>query len=241
MANTIKIKRGLSTDISQLTLSTGELAILLDSGELKYGDQNGEVADLYAATAGSLANEVTINGVPFTGTADITTISPGKHIIIDGSTINVSSIGTLTDLNTDNKNDIVGAINEIDSGVNTLSTNMNAELASIKTRLNSLEGQDITFDVSSLSNELMTLNKEAMTVGNEATRLNFVTDGDIYRVSTGDEVLLNIGVNNNTGEIGVSTSNLVVDDTATLAYHRAQKFTSNGEQRTGWYYVGGVR
>lgn len=241
MANTIKIKRGLSTDISQLTLSTGELAILLDSGELKYGDQNGEVADLYAATAGSLANEVTINGVPFTGAADITTISPGKHIIIDGSTINVSSIGTLTDLNTDNKNDIVGAINEVDSGVNTLSTNMNTELTSIKTRLDSLEGQDVTFDVSSLSNELMTLNKEAMTVGNEATRLNFVTDGDIYRVSTGDEVLLNIGVNNNTGEIGVSTSNLVVDDTATLAYHRAQKFTSNGEQRTGWYYVGGVR
>lgn len=241
MANTIKIKRGLSTDISQLTLSTGELAILLDSGELKYGDQNGEVADLYAATAGSLANEVTINGVPFTGTADITTISPGKHIIIDGSTINVSSIGTLTDLNTDNKDDIVGAINEVDSGVNALSTNMNTELTSIKTRLDSLEGQDVTFDVSSLSNELMTLNKEAMTVGNEATRLNFVTDGDIYRVSTGDEVLLNIGVNNSTGEIGVSTSNLVVDDTATLAYHRAQKFTSNGEQRTGWYYVGGVK
>lgn len=241
MANTIKIKRGLSTDISQLTLSTGELAILLDSGELKYGDQNGEVANLYAATAGSLANEVTINGVPFTGAADITTISPGKHIIIDGSTINVSSIGTLTDLNTDNKNDIVSAINEVDGGVNTLSTNMNTELTSIKTRLDSLEGQDVTFDVSSLSNELMTLNKEAMTVGNEATRLNFVTDGDIYRVSTGDEVLLNIGVNNNTGEIGVSTSNLVVDDTATLAYHRAQKFTSNGEQRTGWYYVGGVR
>lgn len=241
MANTIKIKRGLSTDISQLTLSTGELAILLDSGELKYGDQNGEVADLYAATAGSLANEVTINGVPFTGAADITTISPGKHIIIDGSTINVSSIGTLTDLNTDNKNDIVGAINEVDSGINTLSTNTNTELTSIKTRLDSLEGQDVTFDVSSLSNELMTLNKEAMTVGNEATRLNFVTDGDIYRVSTGDEVLLNIGVNNSTGEIGVSTSNLVVDDTATLAYHRAQKFTSNGEQRTGWYYVGGVR
>ena len=239
MANTIKIKRGLSTNIGQLTLTTGELAILLDSGELKYGDQNGEVADLYAATAGSLANEVTINGVPFTGTADITTITPGKHIIIDGTTINVSSIGTLADLNTDNKGDIVGAINEVDREVDALSTNMGTELTAVKSRLDSLEGQNITYDVSSVSNGLMTLNSETMTVGNEASRLKFVTDGEVYKVSTGEEVLLNIGVNN-TGEIGVSTSNLIVNDTATLACHRAQKFTSNGEQRTGWYYIGGV-
>lgn len=41
MANTIKIKRGLSSDISNVTLEQGELAITTDTNELYVGKENG--------------------------------------------------------------------------------------------------------------------------------------------------------------------------------------------------------
>ena len=43
MANTIKIKRGLSSNISNITLAQGELAITTDTNELYAGTANGNV------------------------------------------------------------------------------------------------------------------------------------------------------------------------------------------------------
>ena len=43
MANTIKIKRGLSSNISNITLAQGELAITTDTNELYVGTANGNV------------------------------------------------------------------------------------------------------------------------------------------------------------------------------------------------------
>ena len=43
MANTIKIKRGLSSNISNIILAQGELAITTDTNELYVGTTNGNV------------------------------------------------------------------------------------------------------------------------------------------------------------------------------------------------------
>ena len=42
MANTIKIKRGLSSNIDNTTLAQGELAITTDTNELYVGKENGK-------------------------------------------------------------------------------------------------------------------------------------------------------------------------------------------------------
>lgn len=42
MANTIKIKRGLSSNIDNTTLAQGELAITTDTNELYVGKANGK-------------------------------------------------------------------------------------------------------------------------------------------------------------------------------------------------------
>ena len=46
MANKIKLKRGLSTNISSLQLDTGELAVTTDTGELYVGDKDKHVVKL---------------------------------------------------------------------------------------------------------------------------------------------------------------------------------------------------
>ena len=42
MANTIKIKRGLSSNIDNITLAQGELAITTDTNELYVGKESGK-------------------------------------------------------------------------------------------------------------------------------------------------------------------------------------------------------
>lgn len=51
MANKIKLKRGLAADVGSLTLESGELAVVLDSNKLKFGDANGVVKDIEAVSA----------------------------------------------------------------------------------------------------------------------------------------------------------------------------------------------
>ena len=52
MANTIRIKRGLKANLSQLTLLPGELGVTLDTQELYVGDENGEKQLIKGAAAG---------------------------------------------------------------------------------------------------------------------------------------------------------------------------------------------
>lgn len=60
MANTIKIKRGQSANISGVVLQEGELAVTLDTGELYVGDgtENKQIA-----TSLPNATETTVGGI----------------------------------------------------------------------------------------------------------------------------------------------------------------------------------
>lgn len=79
MANTIKIKRGMSADISKLTLSPGELAVALDTQEVYVGDSNGTVK--------SINSNLKYGGVT-TGTATAYIATTDKSIkLVEGEVI----------------------------------------------------------------------------------------------------------------------------------------------------------
>lgn len=79
MANTIKIKRGLSTDISKLSLSPGELAITLDTREMYVGDSSGAVK--------SISSNLKYGGVT-AGTTTAYTATTDKSIkLVEGEVI----------------------------------------------------------------------------------------------------------------------------------------------------------
>lgn len=50
MANIIKIKRGLKTNLDDLILQEGELAVLLDTQELYIGDNDGNTKPVEIGT-----------------------------------------------------------------------------------------------------------------------------------------------------------------------------------------------
>lgn len=62
MANTIRIKRGLKADLSNMTLLAGELGIALDTQELYVGDENGNVKIVKGGASGAVesADKLTV-------------------------------------------------------------------------------------------------------------------------------------------------------------------------------------
>ena len=80
MANTIKIKRGLSSNFSNITLAQGELAITTDTNELYAGTANGNVK----------LNDSNIDEIISIGKVEPT--SPSVQLWIEDDTLN--NIGT---------------------------------------------------------------------------------------------------------------------------------------------------
>lgn len=65
MANKIKLKRGLSTNVSSLQLETGELAVTTDTGELYVGDKDKKVLKINSNTTYTLTKSgstITLTG-----------------------------------------------------------------------------------------------------------------------------------------------------------------------------------
>lgn len=248
MANIIKIKRGLSEDVNSLVLLPGELAVALDNHFLYVGDNSGATQTINANKALSLSNPVSINGVSFDGTSNITIpaeIEAGDHIQLTGETINVIDIGDLSMLLTTDQDTLVSAINElvgknndVQTSVVTLTNETNTKTTALDTRIKNLETNGIN-SVGTLTNNLMTLNKTAATIGTDSTPIQTKINGDVMQVEYGDDKLLSIGVKEETGVATAEMSRLDVSTYITAGNHRQQKFEINGEKRTGWFYIGG--
>lgn len=246
MANKIKIKRGLSAYINNLTLEPGEIAIVLDTRDLKVGNSNGEVAGINAATATALQEAVTINGVNFDGTSNINVIDAGDHIGINNSTISVVDMGNLNSLLTQKRSTMVEAVNEVlnevqntNTAVNTLANGVEDSLKQVNDRIDNLS-TSAEINVSTLTNALMELDDTKMSVGNESTRLQMINDGENFEIKNGAASVIQVGLNSQTNSIQTTIASLNVSGKADIGSHRQQAFTSNGEKRTGWFYNGGA-
>lgn len=259
MANTIKLKRGLSSNVSSLTLQPGEVAIVLDLGTLKYGDANGIVKDLIVTAANSatkanvataLENTILINGVDFNGSADIEVpalIEAGDHIeIVSDKVINVLDIGELTELGTTDKSTIVKAINEVVTKNSTLNNNMVAiktDLESQITQLNNKITQINTnlgqISIDKLINDLLTITEETgIQVGDSTSKLQTSIDDNQVKFYSGNREFLGVKTNAATGEIQAFCETLNAKSVIS-GVHERKTFTINGETRTGFFYFDG--
>lgn len=225
MANTIKLKRGLSVNVDSLNLQPGEVAIVLDVGTLKFGDEDGNVRD------------ITVESF----------LEAGDHIsVIDGKVINVMDIGILTELNTEDKSTLVQAINEAfaaaqtaDNNIIVLKTNIESQLAQIIKRLDQLDGGPAETTITTLANSLITIREsDGIQMGNDASIIKTsMTDNAIKFQNSGQEIF-GIRTNTITGEI--QTFCEMLNAGSVLAgSHERKDFIVNGEKRTGFFYTDG--
>lgn len=225
MANTIKLKRGLSVNVDSLNLQPGEVAIVLDVGTLKFGDEDGNVRD------------ITVESF----------LEAGDHIsVIDGKVINVMDIGILTELNTEDKSTLVQAINEAfaaaqtaDNNMIVLKTNIESQLAQIIKRLDQLDGGPAETTITTLANSLITIREsDGIQMGNDASIIKTsMTDNAIKFQNSGQEIF-GIRTNTITGEIQTFCESLNAGSVL-AGSHERKDFIVNGEKRTGFFYTDG--
>lgn len=116
MANTIRIKRGLKTDLSKMTLLAGELGIALDTQELYVGDQDGNVKIVKGGASGAVesADKLTVaRTISATGdAAGSTSFDGSKNVEIALELANSGvTAGTYTKVTVDAKGRITTGAN----------------------------------------------------------------------------------------------------------------------------------
>ena len=149
MANTIRIKRGLKSDIEKLTLLPGELGVTLDTQELYVGDKDGNKQLIKGAAAGvvesaeklSTARNITLSGdatgtAAFDGSKDITIAMTLANSGVTAGTYNnvtVNAKGLITSASnvTYKIEDITGLQDALDSKVD--NSTFNTEWSSLET------------------------------------------------------------------------------------------------------------
>lgn len=256
MANIIKLKRGLSSDISTLTLQPGEVAVVLDLGTLKIGDQNGNVTDLLATSAlrsnfaGALENTIAINGIDFNGTQDVeipALIEAGDHIdILSDKVISVVDIGNLEELTTTAKDTLVQAINEtVDTNENLsdtiliIKTNLENRLSSAENKISQLESQIGNISVKELFNNLLSITEaDGIQIGNSSSLIQTSINDTSVKFYKGERDFLSIKENSSTNEIQTFCESLN-SESVVCGVHERKEFSVDGVRRTGFFYFDG--
>ena len=62
---------------------------------------------------------------------------------------------------------------------------------------------------------------------------------DAFTINSSDKQLAFFGYDTETNSTRAQMDNLTITNYLTAGYHRIEKFERNGEQRTGYFYIGG--
>ena len=167
MANKIKLKRGLSTNVSSLQLETGELAVTTDTGELYVGDKDKKVLKINPNTTYTL----TKSGSTITLTGS------------DGSTQSVSDSNTTYSAATQSANGLMSSTDKtkldgIATGANnySLPTASSSTLGGVKVGTN-LSISNGVLSATDTKYDAATTSAAGLMSANDKTKLNGIATG----------------------------------------------------------------
>ena len=90
-----------------------------------------------------------------------------------------------------------------------------------------------------LQNTLVTININGIQVSTNLSKISTLITNDTFAIMSGDTKLAYFGYDETLGRSVSQMDNLTVTNYFTVGYHRAEGYEENGENRTGWFYVGG--
>lgn len=93
--------------------------------------------------------------------------------------------------------------------------------------------------VDTLKNQLVTIDVNGIEVSTNLSTVSTIMRNDRFAIKSGDTEAFYVGYDENLKKSVSRMNDLTITDYFTAGYHRQEKFEINGEQRTGWFYVGG--
>lgn len=93
--------------------------------------------------------------------------------------------------------------------------------------------------VDTLKNQLVTIDVNGIEVSTNLSTVSTIMRNDRFAIKSGDTEAFYVGYDENLKKSVSRMNDLTITDYFTAGYHRQEKFEIDGEQRTGWFYVGG--
>ena len=134
-------------------------------------------------------------------------------------------------------NDLTDATNQL----LTLSSTVKQNNQSVQTQINQIN-TNLENGVERVKNTLVTIDINGIQVSTNLSKVSTLITNDSFKiipVNNPNEPLAFFGYDEKEGRSKSEMDNLTVKNYLTVGYHRQEKFEINGEQRTGWFYVGG--
>ena len=93
--------------------------------------------------------------------------------------------------------------------------------------------------VDTLKNQLVTIDVNGIEVSTNLSTVSTIMRNDRFAIKSGNTEAFYVGYDENLKKSVSRMNDLTITDYFTAGYHRQEKFEIDGEQRTGWFYVGG--
>lgn len=99
--------------------------------------------------------------------------------------------------------------------------------------------EQLTNGVGTLRNSLVTIDINGINVSTNLSKISTIMTNNTFAIMSGNTRLAYFGYDENEGRSISEMDNLTVKEYFVAGHHRAEKFDIDGEERTGWFYVGG--
>lgn len=129
-------------------------------------------------------------------------------------------------------------LNDFEFQVSQLNDKIDENNENVQDQINDLENKV----PEEVHNALVTININGIQVSTNVSKISTLVTNDSFKIiptNNPTEPLAFFGYDETEGRSKAEMDNLTVKNYFTAGYHRQEGYEENGEERTGWFYVGG--
>ena len=158
-------------------------------------------------------------------------MAKNTQIIVDKENNTISSMAETID-------NLSQLVNSQGESIDTLGTRITQNVESITASVTAIQ-DEINNGVGLVKTTSVTIDDNGLNVSTDTSTISTTMTNDTFQIQSGDTTLAYFGYDTDLQETVAKMDNLTVTNYFTAGYHRQEKFDIDGEQRTGWFYVGG--
>ena len=149
----------------------------------------------------------------------------------------------------DKQNQQIDSVVQTINQVQVLVDNNNEQVEALGTRLTQTEN-NLTASITSVQEELdngvglvkttmVTIDDSGLNVSTSNSKISTSMTNEAFTINSSDKELAFFGYDRETNSTRAEMDNLTITNYLTMGNHRVEKFERDGEERTGFFYIGG--
>ena len=152
------------------------------------------------------------------------------YSIVDKQALTITNLVSQTTQNQQLNNE---RILELQERTNAVQQTINSQQATIE-----VMQRDIIQGQETLKNNLVTIDINGIQVSTNTSQIQTLMTNEKFVIKSGNRILAYFGYDDSINSTKAEMDNLTVTNYFIAGNHRVEKFTSVGERRTGWFYIG---